>query len=116
MARGIVIRMFGDPGITGAIENGMRAALPVKPLGTEQAETVEAEIDRQIIQRNLLRVAVNNTKTADDYACMAVRARYAYKHTPRRGRLYGAILAAWALLWYGIFSAAKHLQDWNREA
>lgn len=80
----------------------------------EQIEVVEAEIDRQHIQRSLVRVAVGNTRTAEDYRLLAAKARGDYGYTRPRGRLYGAV---WGLIgalvlavdgWYRYFSA------WNR--
>ena len=48
----------------------------------EQIEVVEAEIDRQKILADLVRVAVNNGNTPEDYRIMSVKARGDY------GRLY----------------------------
>lgn len=49
-----------------------------------QIEVVEAEIDRQKILADLVRVAVNNGNTPEDYRTMTVKARGDY------GRLYRA--------------------------
>ena len=49
-----------------------------------QIEVVEAEIDRQKILADLVKVAVNNGNTPEDYRIMSVKARGDY------GRLYRA--------------------------
>lgn len=109
MTRGVVLKLYGNPEIAGAIADGMARALPA-----EQIEVVQAEIDRQHIQRALVRVAVGNTRTAEDYRLLAAKARGDYGYTRPRGRLYGAV---WGLIgalvlavdgWYRYFSA------WNR--
>ncbi len=110
MQRGVVLKLYGDRRIAGAIADGMAKALP-----REHVEIVEAEIDRQHIMRALVRVAVGNDKTAEDYACMATKAMCDYGYTPRHGRLYGAILGAWALLWTVIYGVYDYLSAWNRE-
>ena len=111
MRRGVVIKMFGDREIGAAIADGIAKALP-----SEQIEVVEAEIDRQRIQRALVRVAVGNSRTAQDYAMLAIKARGDYGEARPHGRLYGAV---WGLIgavvlavdgWYRYFRA------WNREA
>ena len=111
MQRGVVLKLYGNKEIAGAIADGMARALP-----QEHIEVVQAEIDRQHIQRSLVRVAVNNTKTPADYACMTAKTRWDYRWVYRvHGRLYDAV---WGLIgglvlavdgWYQFF------RDWNRE-
>lgn len=84
--RGVVMLIqAGDPEITGAITEGIMTARGAEAgrLTREQIETVEAEIDRQAIekamnrpqvQRSLLRVAVGNSKTSEDYAMLRFEA------------------------------------------
>lgn len=103
--RGVVMLIqAGDSEITGAITEGImtargaengdlirpaaRATFPIGGrLTEEERRVVEAEIDRQAIheamnrpqvQRSLLRVAVNNTKTAEDYAMLRFEADMEY--------------------------------------
>ena len=107
----VVLIRHGDAEITAGIAKGMmkaaeerendlirqRCALPPSPDGEgmgkavppplEHIEVVEAEIDRQRIQRALLRVAVGNTNTAEDYANMLTKARGDYAVQQRPGPL-----------------------------
>ena len=99
----VVMIQGGDRAIAGAIADGMRQAteergttssVTAPPL--EHVEVVEAEIDRQRIQRALLRVAVGNTNTAEDYANMLTKARgdYAVHRRPGPLKVYAlAVLA-----------------------
>ena len=109
MTRGVVIKMYGDEQIAGAIADGMAQALDAQSM-----EIVKKEIREQNVQRHLLRVAVNNTKTAQDYACMAAKARGDYEYTREHGRLYGAILGLWGLLWVVVYGIYDYLSAWNR--
>ena len=81
------------------------------PLPGEQVEVVEAEIDRQRIQRALLRVAVGNTNTAEDYANMTTKARGDYGIDARRPgplrRLGAFLLGAYALIVLGLVAAYR---------
>lgn len=110
MQRGVVIKLFGDQQIAGAIADGMSQALDA-----QSVEIVKREIHEQRIQRSLLRVAVNNTKTAQDYACMTAKARGDYEYTHHHGRLYEAILGMWGLLWLVVYSIYDYMSAWNRE-
>lgn len=110
MNRGVVIKMYGDQQIAGAIADGMAQALDA-----QSVEIVKREIHDQRVQRSLLRVAVNNTKTAQDYACMTAKARGNYEYTSEHGRLYGAILGLWGLLWLVIFEIYDYMSAWNME-
>lgn len=110
MTKGVVIKLYGDQQIAGAIADGM-----TKALDAQSVEVVKREICDQRVQRSLLRVAVNNTKTDEDYACMTAKARATMVTNTKHGRLYGAILGAWGLLWYCISCAYDYLSAWNRE-
>lgn len=109
MTRGVVIKLYGDQQIAGAIADGM-----TKALEADSIHVVKREIHEQRVQRSLLRVAVNNTKTPQDYACMSAKARCDYD-TSQHGWLYGAVLGMWGLLWYCIYCAFDYLSAWNRE-
>ena len=79
-----------------------------KTLTHEQIEVVQAEIDRQHIVRSLVRVAVNNTKTAEDYDNMTTKARGMYATPARSGalwRLLDHLFTGYALLCYAIGEA-----------
>lgn len=110
MRQGVVVKLYGDRQIAGAIADGMSRALDAQSI-----EVVKREIHEQQVQRSLLRVAVNNTKTAEDYACMTAKARYDYEYNRQHGRLYGAVLGLWGLLWVVIYEIYDYLSAWNRE-
>ena len=110
MNRGVVIKLYGDQKIAGAIADGM-----TKVLEADSIQVVKREIHNQRVQRSLLRVAVNNTKTAQDYACMASKARCDYEYTRHHGRLYDTFLGLWGLLWTVIFEVYDYLSEWNRK-
>ena len=80
MKRGyVMVIRGGDEEISAGIAEGiMKAREQAEAMSGEQVEVVEAEIDRQRIQRALLRVAVHNTNTAEDYADMMTKARGDY--------------------------------------
>ena len=103
----------GDRAIAGAIADGMRRAREAAPPPLEHVEVVEAEIDRQRIQRALLRVAVGNTNTAEDYANMLTKARgdYAVHNRPGPLRKVGEWLLSVYALAVLACSAAYRAQD-----
>ena len=93
----VILLQSSDAEISGAIARGMLEArgddtssgaprhLPLKgkalegeTLEPEQIEVVEAEIDRQRIVASLVRVAVGNDRTAEDYSVMVTRVRGLY--------------------------------------
>ena len=111
MARAVVIKQYGDQAIGDAIVDGMTKALDV-----DSIEVVRREIHNQRVQRSLVRVAVNNTKTDEDYECMTAKARSDYEYTHQHGKLYDAVLGLWGLLWYCIYEIYDYFREWNREA
>lgn len=133
--RGAVI-LIGDSQIAGAIAEGMLAGRAerrghlIRPLAgapspqgegfwrggpealpAEQIEVVEAEIDRQRIQMALLRVAVGNHKSAEDYAALVTKARGDYGMTrrpPGTARKVGKkLLGLYGLLCYTVARAYR---------
>lgn len=128
----VVLIQRGDPQIAGAIAEGMLAARATAAAGTssapfggtfprgegsgtkqlppEQIEVVKAEIDRQHIAR-LVRVAVGNDYTAEDYQCMIIKARHDYgKYYRQPGplrRIGDALLGVYALLVCGVRRAYR---------
>lgn len=127
----VMLIQRGDAEISGAIAEGMLAAragegtpptrqagpppLSGEALTHDQIEVVQAEIDRQHIVRALVRVAVNNTKTAEDYANMTTKARGMYAEPARRGplrRLGDKLLTGYAMLCWAIgeaYDAQRHV-------
>lgn len=88
--------------------------MALSSLSHEQIEVIEAEIDRQRILASLVRIAVNNTKTADDYCCLMTKAQYEHA-IPQHGRLYDAAIGLWALLWLAIYDWVDYFRAINRE-
>ena len=99
------------PGARRPIGGRLLGDAMIPPL--EQVEIVSAEADRRKVVAQLVRVAVGNDKTAEDYRHMVIRARGLYA-TPRRSgplhKVAGALLLAWAMLWDG-FRYAYRAQD-----
>lgn len=75
---------------------------------------VQAEIDRQHIQRSLLRIAVGNTKSNSDYDCMTTYARYRYRQK-EHGPLYEAVLGMVGLICVIVAEVYDYLSGINRE-
>ena len=77
----------------------------------EQIEVVEAEIDRQKIMADLLRVATGNTNTAEDYRLMVTKvrgdcARYARPIGPVR-KVARLLLGVYGLIVYALIRAYR---------
>ena len=109
----VLLIQRGDPAAIGEAQAGGMLAARTRPLEREQAKVVEAEIDRQRIQRGLLRVAVGNDKSAEDYETMLTKARGDYQTveapaTPVR-RLFRGLLGVYGLICY-IIAGAYHSQ------
>ena len=129
----VMLIQRGDPQIAGALVDGMIAGraeavgdslshgcAATAPSGREpfgddaqgvesvEIVTVEAD-DRQRVAR-LVRIAVGNTRTAEDYRQMIVKARGDYavhrRHNPMR-EAASMLLLAWALLWEGLRRAYR---------
>ena len=83
-------------------------------LPLDAVEIVQAEIDRQHIQRSLLRVAVGNTKSNSDYDCMTTYARYRYRQK-EHGKLYDAALGVVGLICVIVAEVYDYLSGINRE-
>lgn len=85
MKRGYVIRMGGDPEISGALADGIER-------GTAAPATLEADaIAREWLDQQRLRRAVGNHRTPEDYALMIVKARGDYANR-RPGLIRTALL------------------------
>jgi hypothetical protein len=77
-----------------------------------QRQMVMAEIDRQHIAR-LLKVAIGNTNTPDDYAAMITRERYRMQaYEDDEGmlcKLGDILLVTWACLWLILLGLSDYL-------
>lgn len=76
----------------------------------EQVEIVTAEADRWKTVAKLVKVAVGNTKTPEDYEIMLVKARADHGTTQAAGPMHmvgGKLLLAWAMLCQGIRNAYR---------
>ena len=102
MARALVIKTYGDNDIASAIVAGITANAGAK------------EMDWTKIAA-LVRDAVGNTKTAEDYACMVAKSNYEYSIGREHGRMYRAILGVWALLWLDAVGWYEYFKAINRE-
>ena len=115
MTRAVVIKSYGDPKIAEAIRDGMTAALPAaKPLEPDEVRVVRDELDRQrTTVGHLVRVAVGNTLTPDDYRLMTVKARGDYSRLARPlGPVRRTLLIGWAVVWLLILEGFAEL--WER--
>lgn len=78
----------------------------------EQMQIVKAEIDRQRTAR-LLKVAIGNTNTPDDYAAMITRERYRMQAYENNGgmlcKLGDILLVTWACIWLILLGLGDYL-------
>ena len=94
-------------------------ALPPSPTGEgfgepvqhrEQVEIITAEADQWKTVAKLVKVAVGNTKTPEDYEIMMVKAKADHGTAPAAGPMHvvgGKLLLAWAMLCQGIRNAYR---------
>lgn len=77
----------------------------------EQIEVVEAEIDRQKILADLVRVATNNSNTPEDYQIMITKARGDYQRLTRPAgpirRLARRALGLYGLIVYSVATMGR---------
>lgn len=89
-----IIIKADDPNVALAISEGANAV---------ELRTVKAECARLN--------ALNGVRSYGDSvryetACKALAVKYS---TPAHGRLYEAVLTAWACIWYGLYTLAEYL-------
>ena len=112
----VILIQRGDQAISGAIAEGMLAARAdhTRQMPADQRTIVSAEIDRQRIAA-LVRVAVGNDKTDEDYRDMTTKARGLYGVSRRGGplrRIWDRMFMGWALICYAIgeaYDAQRHV-------
>jgi len=77
-----------------------------------QMQMVKTEIDRQRTAR-LLKVAIGNTNTQDDYAAMITRERYRMQAYEDNGgmlcKLGNILLVTWACVWLILLGLGEYL-------
>lgn len=105
MNRAIVVKTYGDQQIAGAIVDGMSRA---PALNAAELETVRAE---NVRLKALTGVRSYGDSVRLETACKALAVKYSVKPV---GRLYGAILGAWALLWWEVAQWVEYFKAWNR--
>ena len=99
----VILTQSGDPEITGAIAEGIlagRAAQRRLNGGTGEGMT---EAQRRELAR-LVKVAVGNTKTPEDYLilCMAAEQEYRMPRHSELSRAAERLLTAWAMICYRV--------------
>ena len=81
-------------------------------MNDKQMQMVKAEIDRQRTAR-LLKVAIGNTNTSDDYAAMITRERYRMQAYEQNGgmlcKLGDILLVTWACVWLILLGLGEYL-------
>ena len=102
--RGVVMLLqAGDPEISGAIAEGMLAGRAAQRRPVGEAGGGMTEEQRRELAR-LVKVAIGNTKTPEDYLILCMAAEQEYR-TPRRSELSRAaerLLTAWAMMCYRV--------------
>ena len=107
--RGVVIRTYGDRTITDAIMDGMERGM--QPLNRSELAVVKAENEKMREARDGVR------QYGDDKRWPETRRALAQQYHVRPcGRVRGALLLAWALVWMEIFDWYMYLQRMNRSA
>lgn len=95
----VLLLQAGDPEITGPLKDGVLAGRAAR---LEAQRKQPAEVDWSKVARRV-RVAVGNTKTAEDYMILRSAAEQEYRVRRRGGRLARlaeALLGAYALTVY----------------
>ena len=105
MNRAIVVKTYGDEQIAGAIVDGMSRA---PALNAAELETVRAE---NVRLKALTGVRSYGDSARLETACKALAVKYSTKPV---GRLYGAVLGLWALLWWEVVQWVEYFKAWNR--
>ena len=106
MNRVLIVKMYGD------MEDAPKIAEPftkVIPLDSGELEIVRAE-NRRLNALNGVRSYGDSVRWKNVADALAVK--YQPKH---HGRLYGAILGVWALLWLSVHEWFEYFSAWNRE-
>lgn len=104
--RAVVIKTAGDPRIAGAIVDGMTRR--VIPMDDGELAKLKAECARLKLKSGLRAYGDDKRHKA---ACRMLARKYRVKPV---GRVRGAILGVWALLWYGVDMGRRRLAAWNR--
>lgn len=106
MNRALVIVKAGDPSIADAVERGILSGKDARR-AQARAEVVPPEVDWKHVAQ-LVRVAVGNNRTAEDYARLVTKARGDYGQTGRRpGRGRQRLLQGYALVVLALASAYR---------
>ena len=106
MQRAVVIRTVGDPGMAGAIVDGMTKR--VIPLDSDELAIVKAEYAR-LQARDGVRAYGDSVRY--ETAVKALEEKY---YEEPHGAVHDAILGMWALLWEWLYGWVQYFQEWNR--
>ena len=100
MKRAVVVKMYGDADMAAQIAEPMTKVIPVD----------DGQM-RMVIAENKRLNALNGVRSyGDSVRWQTVADALAVKYQVKRhGRLYGAILTAWACIWYGLYALAEYL-------
>jgi hypothetical protein len=107
MKKCVVVKLYGN------MEDAPKIAEPftkVIPVDDRQMQMV--------ISENKRLNALNGVRCyGDSVRWQTVADALAVKYQPKHhGRLYGAILTAWACLWLAVYGMAEYLMEWNRRS
>ena len=100
MKRAVVVKMYGDADIAAQIAEPMTKVIPVDD---GQMQMVIAE-NKRLNALNGVRAYGDSVRFESVSKALAIK--YA---TKPMGRLHGAILTAWACIWYGLYALAEYL-------
>lgn len=106
MKRAVMIKVYGDPEMGEAMAGAVAGR--VIPLDDREMEAVRAE-NKRLSAINGVRAEGDEKRWPEIQADMA--RVYAVK---RHGRVYEAVLLAWAMLWLEIVEWYRYFEAWNR--
>ena len=100
MKRAVVVKMYGDADIAAQIAEPMTKVIPVDD---GQMQMVIAE-NKRLNALNGVRAYGDSVRFESVSKALAIK--YAVKPV---GRVRGAVLTAWACIWYGLYALAEYL-------
>ena len=101
----VVMIQGGDPEISGAIAEGIKAGMGAELIRPgERGRLLEIRKDDWDELAKLVKVAIGNTKTCEDYAILRAAAEQEYRmpQLSQLRRVRERLLAIYALAWFNI--------------